>query len=57
MRIKEVEKLIGKKNLPLFFEFMKGQTVGMDIKTGEIDYYDNDVHRFINQLEAYWRQI
>ena len=45
MNEKEVEKRIGRDKMPLFLNWMRGQTVGL--KDGEADYYDDDVNRFI----------
>ena len=51
MRIKEVEKLIGKKNMKLFSEWMYGQTVSA-YPNGEINYYEHDVMAFKTKLDT-----
>lgn len=53
MNIKKVERTIGIENMKYFFEFMRGQTVGIN-RNGEIDYYDCDVERF-NERSNKWR--
>jgi hypothetical protein len=49
MNKKEVDKLVIKEIDKALDKFMKGQTVGID-KTGEIDYYPQDIERFINMI-------
>jgi len=51
MRIKDVEKLIGKENIPAFHRWMHGQTVGT-YEDGEINYYDWDVTDFWVKLKT-----
>lgn len=46
MREEEVIKLIGKKNLKAFFNFMRGKTIGIN-SDGSFDYYDCDVKQFV----------
>jgi len=51
MRIKDVEKLIGKENMPAFYRWMHGQTVGI-YGDGETNYYDWDVEAFKRLLDT-----
>jgi len=54
MRITEVVKKIGIDRLEEFFEFMRGQTIGID-EHGEPDYYEQDVENFLRKpKERFW---
>ncbi len=46
MNEKQVLKEIGEDRWDEFFEWMTGQTVGMN-KDGTADYYETDVNRFL----------
>ena len=49
MKLARVIEIVGQKNMPEFFEFMNGQTVGIN-PDGSTDYYAWDVERFCSQL-------
>lgn len=51
MTIKEVVKLIGKKNLKQFNAWIQNQTVSC-YPNGETDYYDWDVDEFVKILKG-----
>ena len=51
MNKNQVIKLIGKSRWKEFGKWMGGQTVGIG-KDGKIDYYDDDVYRFLEGKEV-----
>lgn len=51
MKEADVIKMIGKNKWKEFQYWMKGQTVGVN-SDGSIEYYENDVQRFIDGNEV-----
>jgi hypothetical protein len=50
MNIQEVIKIIGISRLQDFYEFMNGQTIGIN-EDGSPDYYKQDVNNFMRERD------
>jgi len=46
MTVKEAEEAVGIENVERFWQWMEGQTLGVDDQ-GETEVYDEDVERFL----------